>query len=76
MLTLLAKYVWVERAMVTIATVAASFGWSSQSDVSTIAAGGITGAVVFMQVLGAVVSHLRTTEAKVMLAARDAGKAL
>lgn len=78
MLTILTKYVWVERAMVTVAALASAFGWASQSDVSTVAAGGIAGVTVFVQILGAVLTHVRTVETKVetgLAAAQAAGKA-
>jgi hypothetical protein len=57
--TVLTKYVWIERAMVFIASLASSVSWVQSSNVTTVAAGGIAGAVAFSQVVAAILTHTR-----------------
>lgn len=58
--TLLTRWVWIERGMVLIANVAVNLGIATTTQESKVAAGGIIGVVVFIQIVAAVISHVST----------------
>lgn len=65
MTTLLTRWVWVERVMVLLANIGVNLGIATTTQESTVAAGGVIGLVVFVQIVLAAVSHWRTLEATI-----------